>query len=56
MKRFWETEMNAEDYIQFLRENSWIWAIKPGWEMEFKLKDAPDTFEMGQILCFECSV
>ena len=54
IQRLWQTGMTPEDYILFLAENSWIWTIEPGWAMEPKLKDQPDSYERGQILCIFC--
>jgi hypothetical protein len=46
--------MTREDYILFLSENSWVWAVEPGWAMEGKLKNNPDSFEMAQVGCTNC--
>lgn len=54
VQRLWETGMTRDDYIQFLSENSWIWAIEPGWAMEERLKTNPDSFEMAQPPCLTC--
>ena len=54
MERLWGTAMKKEDHISFLRENTWIWALEPGWALEPTLKQNPDSFEIGQILCSQC--
>jgi hypothetical protein len=54
MQRLWNTSMTREDYILFLSENSWVWAVEPGWAMEGKLKNNPDSFEMAQVGCTNC--
>ncbi len=56
VQRLWESGITREDYIRFLRDNSWIWAIEPGWAMEERLKADPDSFEMNQAPCKRCSV
>ena len=46
--------MTRGHYIQFLSENNWIWAVEPGWAMEEKLKNEPDTFERIYTPCSTC--
>ena len=55
VQRLWASPMSRDHYIWFLSENSWIWAIEPGWAMEGKLKNNPDTFERSQFACASCS-
>jgi hypothetical protein len=52
VKKFWQTEMTREDYMQFILDNLWIWREIPIARAEKILKDASDE---GMRPCPICS-